>query len=349
MLDPRLEHGLVHAVPVEALAREGRDQRRVHVDHATREAPARAERARGSRAAATRSTAVARELRVQRVVEGLDVGMLASRDRERRDAAAPRALEAAGARLRRDHHRRPARRGGRTRCARAGSRGWCPRRRAGRRLAGAARAQSTGDRSAARAVDAVATRRETAPPEAAHAHPGVRLGRARPHHGLPGPLREPHPAGQGPRAERLLQHHQPEDPLRRRRGQHRLPPAQARRGAGDPGECRLRLRPLRRVARPQRHPPRPHPRLRRRAHAPGLRHHRPRRLPDLGLLRGRHGARPRGARRGREGRARARDRLLELAPGDGRARARAEAPRRAHLDRPEPRPADPRRARSSSA
>src|SRR5262249_1498596 len=46
---------------------------------------------------------VAGELRVQRVVEGLDVGVLAARDRERRDAAAPRALEPAGAGLRRQH------------------------------------------------------------------------------------------------------------------------------------------------------------------------------------------------------------------------------------------------------
>ena len=52
-------------------------------------------------------------------------------------------------------------------------------------------------------------------------------------------------------AERLLQHHEPEDALRRRRRQHRLPPAPARRRPADPRDRRLRLRALRRVARPQ--------------------------------------------------------------------------------------------------
>ena len=114
----------------------------------------------------------------------------------------------------------------------------------------------------------------------------------------------------------------------------------------DPRDGRPRLRALRGVARPPPHPPPRDPGLRRHPHAAGLRHHGPRRQPDLGLLRGRDRARPRGARRGRARAALARDRLLERQAGDGRARAGAQGARRADADRSQPRAADPLRRRA---
>ena len=54
------------------------------------------------------------------------------------------------------------------------------------------------------------------------------------------------------------------------------------------------------VARPPRHPPRLDPLARRRGHRGRLHHDRPRRQPDHRLPPRRDGARPRGARRGRE-------------------------------------------------
>ena len=179
--------------------------------------------------------------------------------------------------------------------------------------------------------------------------PGLRLRRARSHHGVPGPFREPHPARPGARAQRVVQHHEPRHPFRRRRGEHRLPPAHARRRPADPGRGRLRLRSLCGVARPPRDPPRRNRRLRGRAHAAGLRHDRPRGLPDLGVLRGRDGARTRGARGEHRRTGGARDRLRERQARDARARGRAQAPRRADLHRPEPRAADPLRRRAAAA
>src|SRR5262249_36707361 len=102
-------------------------------------------------------------------------------------------------------------------------------------------------------------------------HPRVGLARPRPHHGLPGSLQGPHPPREAARPQRLVQHREPAHALRRRRGEHRLPPAPARRGAVDRRHRRQRLRPLRRVARSARDPPRRDPRDPAPAHGAGLR------------------------------------------------------------------------------
>ena len=180
-------------------------------------------------------------------------------------------------------------------------------------------------------------------PGEAHVDSRLGLGRVRPHHGLSRPVQEPHPAREAAHPERLLQHHQPEDALRRRGRQHRLSPASARRRSADPRDGRPRFRAVCGVARPPADPPERDQGAGRHPHAAGLRHHGSRRQPDLGLLRGRDRARPRGARGGRARAARARDRLLERPAGDGRARAGAQGARRAHLDRSQPRAPDPLR------
>jgi len=92
------EHRLVDAVAVEALAAEGRDQRGMDVDRAAREA-ARLER-REEAEARHQVHRLARELRVQGVVEGAQVRELLARHRQRADAPPPGAREAARAALR---------------------------------------------------------------------------------------------------------------------------------------------------------------------------------------------------------------------------------------------------------
>jgi hypothetical protein len=92
----------VNALSVEALAREGRDQGRVHVQRTPFVAAPQLER-RQEAEQQHEVGLVPLELGVERVVEGLAVAELLARDRGGRDAAPTRALEAARSCLRRQH------------------------------------------------------------------------------------------------------------------------------------------------------------------------------------------------------------------------------------------------------
>ena len=101
-LDARLEHRVVDAMPVEALAAECGDQRRMHVEGASVELPARLE-GRQEAQQGDELRAVLLEGGVDRVVERADVGMALARHGHRGNPATARALEPAGLLPRRDH------------------------------------------------------------------------------------------------------------------------------------------------------------------------------------------------------------------------------------------------------
>ena len=117
-------------------------------------------------------------------------------------------------------------------------------------------------------------------PRTHHVGTDLRFPRLRHHHGVSGPVQEPHPAGQGAHPERVLPGAAHAPRIRRLRRQHRLQPEAARWRPDADGHRRPGLRRLSRALRRLRHHARTRQGDRGPVHRAGLHHHRPRRQPD---------------------------------------------------------------------